>query len=62
MERQIQLLRKISMETILSIPQIRHAQSGNFFLIAGPCVIENREICFEIARKVIEITDKRKGV
>jgi 2-dehydro-3-deoxyphosphooctonate aldolase (KDO 8-P synthase) len=46
------------METILSIPQIRHAQSGNFFLIAGPCVIENREICFDIARKVIEITDK----
>jgi 2-dehydro-3-deoxyphosphooctonate aldolase (KDO 8-P synthase) len=46
------------METILSIPQIRHAQSGNFFLIAGPCVIENREICFEIAGKVIEITDK----
>jgi 2-dehydro-3-deoxyphosphooctonate aldolase (KDO 8-P synthase) len=46
------------METIKSIPQIRHAQSGNFFLIAGPCVIENREICFDIARKVIEITDK----
>ncbi len=42
----------------MSIPQIRHAQSGNFFLIAGPCVIENREICFDIARKVIEITDK----
>jgi 2-dehydro-3-deoxyphosphooctonate aldolase (KDO 8-P synthase) len=46
------------METTLSIPQIRHTQSGNFFLIAGPCVIENREICFDIARKVIEITDK----
>ena len=46
------------METILSIPQIRHAQSGNFFLIAGPCVVENREICFDIARKVIEITNK----
>jgi 2-dehydro-3-deoxyphosphooctonate aldolase (KDO 8-P synthase) len=46
------------METIMSVPQIRHTQSGNFFLIAGPCVIENREICFEIARKVIEITDK----
>jgi len=46
------------METILSIPQIRHAQSGNFFLIAGPCVVENREICFDIARKVIGITDK----
>jgi 2-dehydro-3-deoxyphosphooctonate aldolase (KDO 8-P synthase) len=46
------------METTLSIPQIRHAQSGNFFLIAGPCVVENREICFDIARKVIGITDK----
>ncbi len=46
------------METTLSIPQIRHTQSGNFFLIAGPCVIENRDICFDIARKVIEITDK----
>jgi 2-dehydro-3-deoxyphosphooctonate aldolase (KDO 8-P synthase) len=46
------------METTMSIPQIRHAQSGNFFLIAGPCVIENREICFDIARKVIGITDK----
>jgi len=46
------------METILSVPQIRHSQSGNFFLIAGPCVIENRDICFDIARKVIEITDK----
>jgi 2-dehydro-3-deoxyphosphooctonate aldolase (KDO 8-P synthase) len=44
----------------MSIPQIRHAQSGNFFLIAGPCVIENREICFEIAGKVIAITEKLK--
>jgi len=42
----------------MSIPQIRHAHSGNFFLIAGPCVIENREICFDIARRVIEITDR----
>jgi 2-dehydro-3-deoxyphosphooctonate aldolase (KDO 8-P synthase) len=48
------------METTMSIPQIRHAQSGNFFLIAGPCVIENREICFEIAARVIEITDRLK--
>jgi 2-dehydro-3-deoxyphosphooctonate aldolase (KDO 8-P synthase) len=48
------------MQTIMSIPQIRHLQSGNFFLIAGPCVVEGREICFDIARKVIEITDKLK--
>jgi 2-dehydro-3-deoxyphosphooctonate aldolase (KDO 8-P synthase) len=48
------------METILSIPRIRHANSGNFFLIAGPCVIESREICWEIAGRIIEITDKLK--
>ena len=46
------------MKSILSIPQIRHEQSGNFFLIAGPCVIEGREICFDIAKRILEITDK----
>jgi len=48
------------METTTFIPQIRHPQSGNFFLIAGPCVIENRELCYEIAEKVIQITDRLK--
>lgn len=51
---------KYTMETIYSIPQIRHAHSGNFFLIAGPCVIESREMCFDIARKVVDITDRLK--
>ncbi len=46
------------METIKTIPQIRHTASGNFFLIAGPCVIESRELCFEIAEKIIKITDR----
>jgi 2-dehydro-3-deoxyphosphooctonate aldolase (KDO 8-P synthase) len=46
------------MKSIFSIPQIRHEQSGNFFLIAGPCVIESREICFDIAKRILEITDK----
>jgi len=30
----------------------------NFFLMAGPCVIENKEMPFEIAEKLIEITNK----
>lgn len=46
------------METIKTIPQIRHTASGNFFLIAGPCVIESRELCFEIAEKIIKMTDR----
>ncbi|MBN1143003.1 MAG: 3-deoxy-8-phosphooctulonate synthase [Bacteroidales bacterium] len=46
------------METIKTIPQIRHTASGNFFLIAGPCVIESRDLCFEIAEKIIKMTDR----
>ncbi|MDD2191546.1 MAG: 3-deoxy-8-phosphooctulonate synthase [Bacteroidales bacterium] len=30
----------------------------NFFLMAGPCVIENKDMPFEIAEKLIEITNK----
>ncbi|MFA6806234.1 MAG: 3-deoxy-8-phosphooctulonate synthase, partial [Bacteroidales bacterium] len=30
----------------------------NFFLMAGPCVIENKEMPFKIAEKLIEITNK----
>jgi len=48
------------METISSIPLLRHTNSGNFFLIAGSCVIESREMCFTIAEKIIAITEKLK--
>jgi len=34
------------------IPKLKHLQSGNFFLIAGPCAIEGEEVAFEIAEKV----------
>lgn len=43
---------------INSIPNIKHADSGNFFLIAGPCIIENDKNPFEIAEKILTITDK----
>ncbi|MBP1631102.1 MAG: 3-deoxy-8-phosphooctulonate synthase [Bacteroidetes bacterium] len=32
--------------------------TDNFFLLAGPCVIENKENPFEIAERLIEITAK----
>jgi len=31
---------------------MKKIEEGQFFLIAGPCVIENEEICFEVAEKV----------
>jgi 2-dehydro-3-deoxyphosphooctonate aldolase (KDO 8-P synthase) len=43
---------------INTIPNIKHADSGIFFLIAGPCIIENEKNPFEIAEKIISITDK----
>jgi 2-dehydro-3-deoxyphosphooctonate aldolase (KDO 8-P synthase) len=48
------------MDIISSIPQIKHSNSGSFFLIAGPCVVESRELCFEIAEKIKHITDRFK--
>lgn len=40
------------------LPNIKHTDTNNFFLIAGPCVVETEEIVFEIAEKVKAITDK----
>lgn len=45
---------------INQLPHIKHTDSGNFFLLAGPCVVESEEIVFEIAEKVKSITDKLK--
>lgn len=41
-----------------NINNIKHLESNNFFLLAGPCVVESEEICFEIAERVKAITDK----
>ncbi len=43
---------------INNIPQIKHTQSGNFFLLAGPCAIESEEMAMRIAEKLVGITDK----
>ncbi len=43
---------------INNIPQIKHTVSGNFFLLAGPCVIEGESMALEIAETVKKISDK----
>jgi len=40
------------------IPNIKHTNTTNFFLIAGPCVVEGEDICFEIAKKIKIICNK----
>lgn len=37
---------------IPGIPKLNHVQSGNFFLLAGPCVIENDQMPFDIAERI----------
>lgn len=41
----------------MKIEKLRHTDSGNFFLLAGPCVIEGEAMAMEIAEKIVEITD-----
>ncbi len=43
---------------IKSIPQIKNIESGNFFVLAGPCAIEGEEMALKIAEKLVTITDK----
>lgn len=48
------------MDIIKNLKKIRQLDSGNFFLIAGPCVIESEENAFYIAEKVTGITERLK--
>ncbi len=40
------------------IPQLKYTDSGNFFLLAGPCAIEGEEMALRIAESIQKITDK----
>jgi 2-dehydro-3-deoxyphosphooctonate aldolase (KDO 8-P synthase) len=41
-----------------SVPQIKNSDSGNFFVLAGPCAIEGEEMAMKIAEKLVTITEK----
>jgi 2-dehydro-3-deoxyphosphooctonate aldolase (KDO 8-P synthase) len=43
---------------VTKIPQIKHTNSGNFFVLAGPCAIEGEEMALRIAERLVQITDK----
>jgi len=43
---------------IPDIPKIKFAGSNNFFLIAGPCVVENRKVLHEVAAETSEVSDR----
>lgn len=43
-----------------NIPKIKHLDSDNFFVLAGPCAIEGEEMAMRIAERLVRITDDLK--
>ncbi len=42
----------------IDIPKIKTYGSRNFYLMAGPCIIEDEETPFHIAEEIIKLTEK----
>ncbi len=45
---------------IAELPFIKNTDSGNFFLLAGPCVVEGEEMLYQTAEAIKQVTDKLK--
>ena len=45
-------------KAVINIPGIKFKESGNFFLLAGPCVVESEEIVFETAEHLVKLSEK----
>lgn len=48
------------MSIVSQIPLIKNGDSTNFFLLAGPCVVESEKLMLTIAEKVVRITEDLK--
>ena len=44
----------------ITIHGLQFADSGNFLLIAGPCVVENEDVVFETATHLKSLSEKYK--
>ena len=42
------------------ISKIKHTDTNNFFLLAGPCAIEGEEMAMRIAEHMVKLTDALK--
>lgn len=47
-------------EILSRIPNLKHVDSGMFFLMAGPCVVENETMLREVAETACRITERLK--
>ena len=49
-------------KAVINIPGISFIESGNFLLIAGPCVVESEEIVFETAAHLKRLSEKYRSL
>lgn len=42
----------------MRLDRLKYTDSGNFFLLAGPCVIEGEEMALRIAERIVGIADR----
>lgn len=45
---------------IPQIEKLKNTDSGNFFLLAGPCAIEDEQMAMQIAEKIVRISENLK--
>lgn len=50
--------KKAELRTIL--PSLHHLDGDGFLMVAGPCVVENREITMEVAERLVTICEHHK--
>jgi len=48
------------LKILKEVPYIKNLESGNFILLAGPCVVEGEKVVFDIAEHLKKLTDKFK--
>ena len=44
----------------MNIPKLKFGHTNHFFLMAGPCAIESRDMALRIAERIVQITDKHQ--
>ena len=42
----------------INIPGLKYRDTGNFLLIAGPCVVESQDLVFKIAEHLVKLSDQ----
>lgn len=47
-------------KSLFNIPGLKFKDSGNFLLIAGPCVVEGEDVLMETAEHLIKLSEKYK--